>query len=51
MVEAAGVEYAADTTVIGVYKDLLNVYRIIDILMLRLGKLWQGALKLGTITF
>ena len=34
MVEAAGVEYAADTTTIGVYANLPNVYRIIDILML-----------------
>jgi hypothetical protein len=34
MVEAAGVEPAADITTIGVYGDLPNVYRIIDILML-----------------
>jgi hypothetical protein len=34
LVEAAGVESEADLTTIGVYKDLPNVYRIKDILML-----------------
>jgi hypothetical protein len=34
MVEAAGVESEADLTTIGVYKDLPNVYRMKDILML-----------------
>jgi len=30
MVEAAGVEYEADTTTTGVYTNLPNVYRITD---------------------
>jgi hypothetical protein len=51
VVEAAGVESGADIENIGVYEDLPNVYRLIDILMLRLGKLWHGALKMGGITF
>lgn len=34
MVEAAGVESETDLTTIGVYKDLPNVYRMTDILML-----------------
>ena len=34
MVEAAGVESEADLTTTGVYKDLPNVYRMKDILML-----------------
>jgi hypothetical protein len=34
MVEAAGVEPEADITTIGVCKDLPNVYRMKDILML-----------------
>jgi hypothetical protein len=33
MVEAAGVEPEADTTTIGVYGDLPNVYRMTDILI------------------
>jgi hypothetical protein len=33
MVEAAGVEYAADTTTIGVYANLPNVYRMTGILI------------------
>ncbi len=36
MVEAAGVEPEADTTTIGVYTDLPNVYRMSDILVLGL---------------
>ena len=51
MVEAAGIESEADITTIWVYANLPNVYRLIDILMLRLGKLWHGALKMGGITF
>jgi hypothetical protein len=34
VVEAAGVEPEVDTTTIGVYEDLPNVYRMKDILML-----------------
>jgi hypothetical protein len=34
VVEAAGVESEADITTIRVYRDLPNVYRIIDILIL-----------------
>jgi hypothetical protein len=34
VVEAAGVESGADITTIGVYKDLPNVYRMKDILIM-----------------
>jgi hypothetical protein len=34
LVEAAGVEYESDTTTIGVYANLPNVYRMTDFLIL-----------------